>query len=112
MTATKWAGFIGTAVLIATLTLPSAALAAGPEIVDTGLTAGQIINGTVQVRPTFADESAISRVVLRADYDVVAVSTTAPFVLSWNSRARYETDVRVEVVAYDRDGNQTISPTV
>lgn len=112
MKSAQWAGFIGAAIMAATMALPSAALAAGPTIVDTGLTAGQIVNGRVKVQPTFGDASTISRVSLLANYSSVASSAQAPFTLSWNSRSFYDTDVWMQIVAYDRDGNQTTSPVV
>ena len=112
MKTVKWAAFIGAAVMTATLTMPSAALAADPTILDTGLTGGQVVNGTVKVQPAFADESAIARVQLRANYSPVATSVTAPFALSWDSRSFSDVDVWMQIVAYDRDGNQTTSPVV
>ncbi|MEU4242910.1 Ig-like domain-containing protein [Actinoplanes sp. NPDC026619] len=112
MRAAKWTTFIGAAVMTATLTMPSVALADGPTIVDVGLTAGQIVNGTVKVQPAFADESLISRVELKVNHYPAGSSVKAPFALSWDSRSLYDADAWVEIVAYDRDGNETTSPVV
>ncbi len=79
------------------------------ELVSPG--AGSLVQGPVEIIAAASDNRALDRVELWMDRRLWTTDREAPFTFRWNSLLVAPRAHRLELRAYDRAGNQAVTPT-
>ncbi|SDT74947.1 Ig-like domain-containing protein [Actinoplanes derwentensis] len=98
--------------LAVSATLASPAQAAAGVVVDLGIAPGTRINKTVELLPTLADDTGVTRVSLSANNGIVASATAKPWRLRWDTSAIADQDVQLKLIVRIGDAETTSDPVI